>query len=179
MLDLFPITIFGFPIPAFKKKTKSEDGREAAKTMWQATLDLEKVLPHKARMFTYQDGNGDQYEINKKLIRENFPIENHQSDVFRQQSTIFWQEADRQKPYLSKKLHELLMNYETFLSITLTVAQHGGFMADLKFPWEQEHAPRGLSNRKQKKQYRRCSNGEECLHILKEAISEEVAKACS
>ena len=179
MLDLFPITIFGFSIPPFTKETKSKNGHEAAKAMWQAILDLEKALPHEARILTYQDKNRDDYEINKNLIRENFPIQKHQSDTFLQRSTIFWQEADRQKPYLSKKLHELLMNYETFLSITLTVAQHGGFMTDLKFPWEQEHAPRGLSNRKQKKQYRRCSNGEECLHILKEAISEEVAKACS
>ena len=179
MLSLFSITIFGLSIPPSTKETKSENGREAAKTMWQATLDLEKALPHEARIFTYQDKNGDRYEINKKLIRENFPIQKHQSDAFHQQSTSFWQEADRQKPYLSKKLHQLIMDYERSLSNTLTVARHGGFMSDLSFPWEQKHVPSSLSNRKLKKQYRTCSNGEECLRILKEAICEEAAKACS
>ena len=179
MLDLFPITIFGLPIPPSSKKMRSEDGREAAKAMWQATLDLEKELPHEARIFTYQDKNRDEYGINKNLIRENFPIQKHQNDAFLQQSMMFWDETNRQKPYLSKKLYQLLMDYNNFLDNALTVAQHGGFMSDLNFPWEQKHVPRGLSNRKQKRQYRRCSNGEECLHILKEAISEEVAKACS
>ena len=179
MLNLFSITIFGLSIPPSTKETKSENGREAAKAMWQAILDLEKVLPHEASIFTYQDKNRDDYEINKNLIRETFPIQKHQGDAFLQQSVMFWQQAERQKPYLSKKLHKLIMDYEMFLSKTLTVAQHGGVISDLSFPWEQKHVPRSLSNRKQKRQYRRSSNGEECLGILKEAISDEVAKACS
>ena len=179
MFNLFSNTIFGLSILRSTKETKSEDGREAAKAMWQATLEFEKALPLEARIFTYQDKNKDEYETNKNLIRENFPIERHESDAFHQQSVVFWQEAERQKPHLSKKLYTLLMDYELFLSGTLTVAKHGDFMSDLKFPWEKEHAPRSLSSRKQKRQYRRCVNGEDCLHILKEAISEEVAKACS
>ena len=145
--------------------------------MWQVTLDIERALPLEARLFTYQDKNNDDYEKNKKLIRENFPIKRTQSDDFHQQSAIFWQEAERQKPYLPKKLHKLLMDYEAFLGDTLTVAKHGGFMSDLSFPWEKKHVPRSLSSHKQKRQYKRSSNGEECLRILKEAISEEVAKA--
>ena len=179
MLNLFSITVFGFSISPSTKEAKSENGREAAKAMWQAILDLEKVFPHEARIFTYRDKNRDEYETEKNLIRENFPIQKHQGDAFVQQSVIFWEETDRQKPYLSKKLHRLLMDYENFLSNTLTVAQYGGFMTDLSFPWEQKHVPRGLPKRKQKRQYRRCSNGEECLNVLEEAISEEVAKACS
>ena len=179
MLSLFSITIFGLSIPPSNRRMKSESGREAAKAMWQATLELEKTFPHEARIFTFQDKNGDDYDTNKNLIRENFPIQRQQSNAFLMQSTIFWQEAEHQKPYLPKKLYKLLMDYESFLHNTLTVAKHGGVMSDLSFPWEHKHVPRGLSNRKQKGQYRRSSNGEECLLILKEAISEEVAKACS
>ena len=53
MFNLLSITIFGFSLSSHKAK-KTKKGIEAAQTMWQETLDLETVLPHEARIFTYQ-----------------------------------------------------------------------------------------------------------------------------
>ena len=178
MLSLFSITIFGLSIPPASREGRHKNGREAAEGIWQAILDLDQALPHGARMFTFQDKNGKEYESNKKRIREYSPIPKPQEEAFRQQATIFWKEAERQKPYLSTKLNKLIMDYERFLNDTLMVAQHGDFMSDLSFPWEKKGTPPGLSNFKQKRKYRRCSSGQECLIILNDAISDEVSKVC-
>ena len=179
MLDLFSITLFGLSMPSAAKETRNENGGEAEKTMWQAVSALQKVFPQEARMYTYLDKTSDEYVTKKNLIKDNFPIQKHQCDAFLQHSDALWQEAERQKPYISKKLYKLIMAYDMFLNNTMTVAQYGGFISGLIFPWENKYIPHDTLNRKQKRQYKQCSSGEECIHILKEAICEEIAKASS
>ena len=184
MFDLLPVSLLGLPslfsrvLPSSSAKDKRVQSKmEAASAMWQAVLALDRAFPLGASLFLDVNIKDDNYIGSQGEIKEFCPdlFDKNAFEAFDEQWVKFYDECQRQRPYLDRQFYDLLSDFASFLQNSCTVAKYHGILQDMSIDIVINRAPRSL-NRKQKKQYRKCMHGRECRQILIEAICETVQK---
>ena len=177
MLDLISVTLLSFAPKMLggRGRQLNERNIEATNAIWQRFQTIKYALPLEARLYGDINMKDDKYDRQKLRIAEEFPVPRDVAETFNRQSFSFSLEIESQRPYISEHLYNLLVAYIDFLDNTLTVAKYHMVISGLRLPWERK--PDSALNRKQKRQYEKCSYGSECFLILEDAIYREVRKA--
>ena len=154
---------------------KSKLQREAAKTMWEEALALRHALPIRATIHL-DVPKGDQRAHDMAHIAGAPPtaLAREQDNAFMAQWSKFYGEVEEHKPYLPRKLYRLLVDYEDFLSCTVTAAKFHRVLDDIPFPWEQPRERSYALSYLERRQHRKKTTGRGCLMMLEDAVCRAV-----